>query len=186
MNIDLEHLFRCRVIVARIGEMDMAKWWNTKGVLGPLGRPAFVRNFGHTHLFAQARVVFTVAAARCQEVFPMPQDSYSLWSLPPDIEYALSLKWPEWLRSVSQWTAFFENVAKIETRDPADALVQFELASETEASDLRRLHRSNESRAVNVPSSGEFSTRDVTRLALAFAHSEEGRPAIPYLRCATH
>lgn len=186
MDLDLEHLFRCRLVVGRIGEMDKAKWWNTRGVLGPLGRHTLERNFANAHYFAQARIVFTVAAAHSQEVFPLPQDSYSLWSVPPAVEYELSLRWPEWLRAADRWKPFFETIAALDTLDPAAALVNLELASDAEAAEIRKLHRSNEFRSVNVPSTGDFSTRDVTRLALAFSHGEEGRPAIPYTRCPTH
>ena len=36
-SIDLDRLLRLRLVVARFGEMDLAKWWNTKGQLGRLG-----------------------------------------------------------------------------------------------------------------------------------------------------
>ena len=52
--IDLERLFKLRVAVARFGEMDLARWWNTKGQLGPLGTSALRRGFPRTHRFAQA------------------------------------------------------------------------------------------------------------------------------------
>lgn len=31
MPLDLSHLLRLRLAVARYGEMDAAEWWNTKG-----------------------------------------------------------------------------------------------------------------------------------------------------------
>ncbi len=34
---DFERLFTLRLIIARYGEMDVTKWWNTKGQLGSLG-----------------------------------------------------------------------------------------------------------------------------------------------------
>jgi len=34
MNLDLTHLMRLRLVVARFGEMDVARWWNTRGMLG--------------------------------------------------------------------------------------------------------------------------------------------------------
>ncbi|MGE4057006.1 MAG: BrxE family protein [Vicinamibacterales bacterium] len=49
-----------RLTVARFGEMNLAKWWNTKGQLGPLGTAALRRGFPRTHRFAQARSVFAV------------------------------------------------------------------------------------------------------------------------------
>ena len=36
-TIDLNRLFKLRLIVARYGEMDGARWWNTDGVLGRKG-----------------------------------------------------------------------------------------------------------------------------------------------------
>jgi hypothetical protein len=53
--------------VARMGEMDRAQWWNTKGQLGPLGAMALSRGLPRTHYFAQARSVFAVAAHRCDQ-----------------------------------------------------------------------------------------------------------------------
>ncbi len=63
--IDYERLLKLRLVVARVGEMDLARWWNTQGLLGTRGKVVLARGFPHTHCFAQARVVFTVARARC-------------------------------------------------------------------------------------------------------------------------
>ena len=38
--IDLDRLLKLRLVVARFGEMDLAKWWNTMGQLGRLGAAA--------------------------------------------------------------------------------------------------------------------------------------------------
>jgi len=53
-NDDLDRLLKLRVIVARFGEMDMAKRWNTNGQLGPLGSSTVRRGLPRTHHFAQA------------------------------------------------------------------------------------------------------------------------------------
>ena len=37
-TIDFDRLFKLRLVVARHGEMDAAKWWNTQGMLGPSRR----------------------------------------------------------------------------------------------------------------------------------------------------
>src|SRR4051812_26389568 len=63
--IDLDRLLKLRLLVARFGEMDLAKWWNTMGQLGRFGSAALRRGFPRTHRFAQARAVFAVAAHRC-------------------------------------------------------------------------------------------------------------------------
>src|SRR5688500_19898895 len=65
--IDLDRLLKLRLVVARFGEMDLAKWWNTKGQLGRLGTAALRRGFPRTHYFAQARSVFAVAGHRRSE-----------------------------------------------------------------------------------------------------------------------
>ncbi|WP_437969158.1 BrxE family protein [Sorangium sp. So ce260] len=41
--LDLDRLLKLRLLVARFGEMDLAKWWNTKGQLGRLGSAALRR-----------------------------------------------------------------------------------------------------------------------------------------------
>jgi hypothetical protein len=63
--LDFERLFKLRLVVARQGEMDGARWWNTLGLLGPRGAAVLKRGFPATHLFTQARIVFTVARHRC-------------------------------------------------------------------------------------------------------------------------
>ena len=54
-KIDFDRLLKLRLVVARVGEMDLAKWWNTRGQLGRLGSAAVRRGFPRTHYFAQAR-----------------------------------------------------------------------------------------------------------------------------------
>ena len=84
-KIDFDRLLKLRLVVARVGEMDLAKWWNTRGQLGRLGTAAIRRGFPRTHYFAQARSVFAVAAHRSREIFD-PPDSVTLWRLPEPIE----------------------------------------------------------------------------------------------------
>src|ERR1019366_7161493 len=56
--VNLDRLFKLRLIVARFGEKDNASWWKTDGLLGPLGASVMKRGFPRTHRFAQARAVF--------------------------------------------------------------------------------------------------------------------------------
>ena len=79
MSIDLEKLLNLRLVVAHFGEMDLARWWNTKAQLGLLGALALRRGFPRTYNFAQARSVFAVTAQRCS-VFDPPA-SVTLWQL---------------------------------------------------------------------------------------------------------
>src|ERR1700688_1965655 len=84
-SVDLDRLLKLRLIVARFGEMDLAKWWNTRGQLGRHGTATLRRGFPRTHYFAQARAVFSVAADRCEEVFN-PPGCVTLWRLPEELE----------------------------------------------------------------------------------------------------
>ncbi len=80
-DLDFDRLLKLRLVVARVGEMDLAKWWNTNGLLGRKGRILLSRGFPRTHSFAQARATFAVATARSHEVFD-PPGCMTLWSLP--------------------------------------------------------------------------------------------------------
>jgi hypothetical protein len=64
-DIDLAWLMRLRTVVARLGEMDLARWWNSNGQLGPQGASVLRRGLPRTHYFAQARSVCMVAAVGC-------------------------------------------------------------------------------------------------------------------------
>ena len=85
-----------RLVVARHGEMDRAGWWNTNGMLGRYGAIALERGLPRTHRFAQARVVFAVARARCEELFDAP-GSVTLWRLPAEVEDQFDEHWQAWL-----------------------------------------------------------------------------------------
>jgi hypothetical protein len=43
--LDFDRLLKLRLVVALVGEMDLAKWWNTNGHLGRLGAVAIRRGF---------------------------------------------------------------------------------------------------------------------------------------------
>jgi hypothetical protein len=184
MSLQAEHLFRCRVVVARLGEMGegWAGWWNTTGLLGPVGAGALRRNFPYTHWFGQARAVIAVATNRCAEVFPLPKGCISLWSLPPETESALSEAWPQWLREEASWRPFFDMVAKLPGADVVQALGQLGLASRSEVSTVESLKRSHESKALLIPTREPLDNVAVSQLALGFAHGETAKLTVPYMR----
>jgi hypothetical protein len=179
---DLDHLLKLRVVVGRYGEMDVARWWNTKGQLGPVGAIAVRRGLPRTHRFAQARSVFAVAGHRCAEVFQPPK-CVTLWQLPPEIEEAFDAQWEKWLEERDAWTPFFREVEGITpSTDLAQFMVAHGLADQAQAAAAARLKRSAEGRAVQL--SGIFSGEGeaVTMLALAFAKGEPGALAVPFAR----
>lgn len=179
--LDLDHLLRLRLVVARYGEMDLAKWWNTKGQLGRLGTMAVRRGFPRTHRFAQARSVFAVAANRCAEIFD-PPDCVTLWRLPEQIEEAFDVRWEYWLDHANDWTDFFERLETITAGDLTETFRTFQLVDSRNIDALGRLRRSAEGRAVPVPGTFSGTTADVTLLALGFARAEHSALAVPYAR----
>ncbi len=181
--VDLDRLLKLRLVVARFGEMDLAKWWNTKGQLGKLGAAALRRGFPRSHRFAQARSVFAVAAHRCSEVFE-PPGCVTLWRLPEATEEEFDARWEQWIDNAGEWTPFFEKLETLQGTDLTSILRSFELVSDGDLGAYAKLRRSAEGRA--VPLSGMFSgtDADVALLALGFARGEAGALAVPYARRA--
>lgn len=180
-GIDLDLLLKLRLVVARFGEMDLARWWNTKGQLGRLGAAALRRGLPRTHYFAQARSVFAVAAHRCSEVFGAPGIA-TLWQLPERIEEEFDAQWERWLDNAEQWTACFEKLASVSGPDLADVLRSFELVNNSDVTAVARLRRSAEGRAVPLPSAFSGSNDDIKLLALGFSRGDAGTLAVPYAR----
>jgi hypothetical protein len=175
---ELDLVFRLRLVVARVGEGDLAKWWNSQGQLGSMGSAVLRRGFPRTHRFAQARSVFAIATQRCEEQYS-PLDSVTLWRLPAEVEDQFNQAWAGWVDRSIEWEDFFVDL------EQCGADLEFELkrlglvtASELERS--ARLHRTAEGRAVGIP--GEFtgSRDDLALLALGFTKSEVGNLAVPF------
>jgi hypothetical protein len=171
--------------VARFGELDLAKWWNTPGQLGALGASAVRRGFPRTHYFARARSVFAVAAYRCREIFD-PPDSVKLWGLPAALEEEFEARWEDWLDQANEWQPFFQGLESLKESDLRIALQAFGAVTdhELEMLSLSRLRRSAEGRAVPLPDPFSGTGQDVALLALGFARGEIGSLAVPYARQA--
>lgn len=180
-TIDLDQLLKLRLLVARFGEMDLAKWWNTTGQLGKLGSAALRRGFPRTHRFAQARSVFAVAGYRCSEVF-VPPGCVTLWRLPEAIEEEFDSRWEIWLDNAAEWATFFEKVEALRGNDLAAILRDFDVVSDRDCEAYSKLRRSAEGRAVPLPGVFSGNSGDVALLALGFARGEQGALAVPYLR----
>lgn len=180
-SVDFDRLLKLRLIVARFGEMDLARWWNTKGQLGRLGAAALRRGFPRTHCFARARAVFAVASQRCSEVFD-PPECVTLWRLPVVIEEEFDARWEKWVESAATWVPFFEQLESLAGKDLLSELRSFQILTDFDIEAFGRLRRSAEGRAVPLP--GVFSGDDasVSLLALGFARGEMGSLAVPYVR----
>lgn len=180
-TVDLERLFKLRVAIARAGEMDLAKWWNTKGQLGPYGAKALSRGLPRTHRFAQARSVFAVAAHRCREVYA-PPGAVTLWDLPATLEEALDARLEEWLDAASDWEAFFLAVERLRWDHLGSDLGALDLVTSDDLAAAARLRRSAEGRAVAIPGTYSGIDGDIAQLALGFTLGEASAPVVPYMR----
>ena len=181
--IDFERLFKLRLVVARHGEMDGARWWNTQGLLGRRGAAVLKRGFPTTHHFAQARVVFAVARSRCVELFD-PPSCMTLWHLPAEVEDQFEEHWLGWLDQSERWAPVFQAVEAQTGADLLAALGQLNLVSHPQLDAVAKLKRSAENRAVPLPGVHRPNDEIITLLAAGFSRGEPGNPAIPYARLA--
>ena len=180
--INLDHLLKLRLVVARYGEMDVSKWWNTNGMLGRYGDLAISRGLPRTHLFAQAKVVFEVARNRCKEVFH-DRASITLWSLPADLEDNFESRWHFWLDHPDDWQPTFDRLDRISPSDNLiEVLKELSLINEDHEDRLNRLRRSAEGKALLITGWDSIDDGLMTLLAGGFSKGEPGKPAIPYFR----
>ena len=180
LDVDPAWLFKLRVAVARQGENDRARWWNTNKALSTTGALAFRRNLPRTHMFAQAKVVITVAAHRCREHYDLP-NAVTLWDLPEAFEDAVDAAWSGWLDDGSAWSPFFESVKTPAAKDLVTLLVDLELVTDGEVVEARALRRSSEGRSVLLPHAFRGTREDIAMLALAFGKGDNGL-VVPYAR----
>jgi hypothetical protein len=180
-TLNFDRLLKLRLVIARFGEMDLAKWWNTRGQLGRLGTAAIRRGLPRTHYFAQARSVFAVATHRCAEIFD-PPGSVTLLRLPEPIEEEFEAKWEYWLDHVPEWAPFFQRLEGLQETDLRVALQSFGVITDDESQLLSRLRLASEGRAVPLPGSFTGTDEDVAMLALGFARSKPGSLAVPYAK----
>ena len=179
-SISMEYLLKLRLVVARFGEMDRAKWWNTQGQLGPLGALALQRGLPRTHYFAQARSVFTVAAHRCSEITKL-QNVVNLWQLPAVIEEEFDSCWDSWL-NCETWHDFFARLQTLPGDDLLENLHSFKLALEVDESKLKGWRKAIMGNAVLYPDLFSGSQYDLDCLAAGFAMGSIGSPLVPYMR----
>jgi hypothetical protein len=181
--VDSDRLLKLRLVVARHGEMDRAGWWNTNEMLGRRGAIVVQRGLPRTHRFAQARVVFAVARARCEELFDAP-GSVTLWRLPADVEDQFEDRWQAWLGDPDTWDPFFDELTVAEPSDLLSALAARDLISPQQTETIQALRRSSEGRAVHLTGEPALDDDLVTFLAAGFAKGEPRAPAIPYAKLA--
>lgn len=181
INMNFEQLLKLRLVVARIGEMDLAGWWNTKGQMGHLGALALRRGFPRTHFFARARSVFRVVTHRCHEVFDPPHCA-TLWRLPEDIEEEFDSRWELWLDDPEPWFEFGQAIETMRGNDLCAVMPELGLAEPSDLEAVACLRRSAQGRSVLLPGTFDDDKSVTTALALAFCKGEKGRLVIPYIK----
>ena len=179
--VDLNRLFKLRLIVARHGEMDGARWWNTNGVLGPKGSLLMSRGFPKTHHFAQARLVFEVARARSAERFPSVAGCITLWNLTANVEDEFDARWADWLDDGDSWAEFFDGL-QVQDGDLLTALRSHDLLGSDHDAQVSRMRRSAEGRSVPISGIHQVDDDTVTLLAAGFSRGETNKLAIPYVQ----
>jgi hypothetical protein len=180
-TLDFDRLLKLRLIVARHGEMDGARWWNTNGVLGRKGSLLMSRGFPKTQHFAQARLVFEVARVRSAERFPAVPDCITLWNLPADVEDEFDAQWAEWLDDGASWDDFFEGLQQ-QDGDLLTALRAHGLLDSDHDDQVNRMRRSAEGRSVPISGVRNVDDDTITLLAAGYSRGEANKPAIPYAR----
>lgn len=180
-NLDVGALMKLRIVVARFGEMDQLRWWNTKCMLANVGELALSRGFPKAHVFARARAVFAVAASRSVEVYD-PPDSVTLWTLPVEIEDQLEDAWADWLENPGPWVLFLHDVEKKLSGKILPALRELDLISDKVADRASRLRRADDLRSVPIKGNCESSDEAISLLAAAHCCCEPGKLSVPYIR----
>lgn len=181
MTVNFDRLLKLRLVVARHGEMDAARWWNTQGVLGRRGAIVLKRGFPTTHAFAQARIVLEVARSRCRELFD-PPGCVTLWGLSAEVEDQFAEQWQGWLDEGEKWAPLFDTLASYNGDDLLKVLANLGLISPSQLGAVGQLRRSAENRAVPLPGTHHLNDDVITLLAAGFARGDSGNPAIPYAR----
>ena len=177
---DLQTLLKIRLIVGRFGEMDMAKWWNTQGMLGSNGARLLSRGIPRTHLFAQARVVFEVASNRCRQIFS-EKGCYTLWQLPAEIEDQFQDKWLEFLEQ-DGWEEIFQNLADMSSQDLSEILLSFDLVSQEHVQKAQALDVPEGQPFFSLGEVESFTLDTIKILAAGFTKVKLGQLVVPYVQ----
>jgi hypothetical protein len=182
-DIDLAWLMKLRTVVARLGEMDCGRWWNSDGQLGPQGASVLRRGLPRTHHFAQARSVCVIAGLWCAQIFDSP-GIVTLWRLTDAIEERLDVLWEGWLDEAASWRPFFERVARLKHADVPVVLRDFDLVTDDEIAAGAKIRKAADGRSIVVPGVFDEKRRAVALLALSFAAGRQGDLVVPYVRRA--
>jgi hypothetical protein len=177
-DLNPELLFKCRLIVGRYGEMDIARWWNTSGIMSGLGAKVASRGLPRTEFYGRARALFAVASHRTQEFFS-PPGSCTLWSMPPSVENALDEAMIRWAHEGRNWPEVEGAVAELKPGTLGQGLRKADLLSEETAGLIERLKNGPEGKSIRLPDASLITDDTVTLLAAAFTRSSGDSLRLP-------
>ena len=179
LDFELDWLLKLRLVVARHGEQDIARWWNSTGQLGARGASVLRRGFPRTHHFAQARSVFAAAEARCSDLFNL-RDAHTLWRLADEVEEAFEQQWERWLDDAASWTSFFQGLAANTYPDVRTALLTDGLVAKKEVESVDRLPIDSSGQSIRI-AEGAPDRKTIALLALGFSRGAPGKLVVPYV-----
>jgi hypothetical protein len=144
-----------------------------------MGAMAYRRGFPRSHHWAQAKVVFEVARARCRERFP-DATAITLWSLPASVEEQFEHAWGQWVSNTETWNPSFDRLKEWKSPSLVEALKAFDLWSEGMESAMTQA--AMPAASCDLGSISGLDQASVDLLAVGFAFGQVGEPVVPFLR----
>lgn len=180
-SIDYGWLLRLRLLIARYGEMDSARWWNTNGVMGKYGAIALSRGFPKTQALVRGRIAMEAAKQRCNDVFQVP-GCITLWSLPPEVEDGVEQHVNTCLNDNSGVLTFLQELESVENVGLGAILQSTGFVSQEYLAKVLSIPLSGDARTIAIPGTHSVNAVTVALLAAGFTRSDIGRLIVPYAR----
>ena len=158
--------------------MDIARWWNTSGILSSLGSKVASRGLPRTEFYGRARVLFAVATQRTRQYFS-PLESFTLWSLLPSVENALDEAMIRWAHEGRSWPAIEEVLAGLKLGGIEKALQAAGVATEQVTGLVPKMKAGPEGKSVLLPQTSKITDDTVALLAAAFSRSKPESLLLP-------
>lgn len=181
MPIDVLHLLATRLLIARLGESDVNRWWRTEGILGRDGAFVGPRVLPKTHPTARARIAFAVARHACDDRYPNKAVCH-LFRLDPETEDRFDAMLIAKLEDFEFWGQMVDRLEAISGEtDVRSTLTTAGIATKEDLKLVEGSELGPGGRSLEVPR-GEDLDDNIRRLAAGFVRSNPGGLAVPYIR----
>ncbi len=180
VSFDMKDLLRARLVVARLGEWNLNRWWRTEDLLGEMGAWVSKRTLPITHAVGRARMAMTVARHACDEKFRDP-DALNLFRLNPETEDRLDLYLSQHLDDTDLWENLLGPLVPLtKDSDVGDSLINAGVATRKNVESVASIDLGPAGRS--LPLSKPSNASEALRfLAAGYARSKLGELAVPYL-----